>query len=337
MSSDEVRFVGVHIGATAVHVAVTDAELKVLARSSSAVDPRFAPRAVLQEALDLLAKLRAEGWATEVAGVGVGIPGQAGRERARGACTSPAWSRLPVLEMVSGAVQAPVVVDGEVNVMARGEAVAGTARSVDDFLFLKVGTHIGCGVVIDGEVYRGAHGAAGDIGHVRLDSRGPSCSLGHVGCLEAFAGGAALAREARAAARSGRSPHLADRLAVTGRLTARDLGAAADAGDPVAVALVREGGRRLGEALATVVSLLNPGLVVVGGGVAGLGHRLLSEIRAVVHRASPVSAGGVPVVLSEMGNAAGVVGAAHLAAGFRSRHYPAPVGGSVVRIGPSGG
>jgi len=319
MSSGEVRFVGVHVGATSVHVAVTDADSRILARSSTVVDARLAPRAVLREALDLLAKLRTEGWAAEVAGLGVGIPGQARWERAR---ATPAWSRLPVVEMVSGAVQAPVVVDGEVNVMARGEAVAGTARSVDDFLFLKLGTHIGCAVVIDGELHRGVHGSAGGIGHMRLDSRGPSCSVGHVGCLEAFAGGAALARQAWAAAQSDRSPYLAERLSVTGRLSAKDLGAAADAGDPAAVALVHEGGRRIGEALATVVSLLNPGLVVVGGGVSGLGHRLLAEIREVVHRASPSSAGGVPVVLSEMGTAAGVVGAARLAADFHSRHYP---------------
>lgn len=335
MSSGEVRFVGVHIGATSVHVAVTDADARVLARSSTAVDGRRGPRAVLGEALDLLAKLRSEGWAAEVAGVGVGIPGEARWEQVRGVRAAPAWNRLPVVEMVSGAVQAPVVVDGEVNVMARGEAVAGTARSVDDFLFLKVGTHIGCAVVIDGEVHRGVHGSAGGIGHMRLDSRGPSCSIGHVGCLEAFAGGDALARQARAAARSDRSPYLAERLSVTGRLSAQDLAAAADAGDPAALALVREGGRRIGEALATVVSLLNPGLVVVGGGVSGLGHRLLAEVREVVHRASPSSAGAVPVVLSEMGTAAGVVGAARLAADWHSRHYA--VGGNVVRIGPAGG
>jgi predicted NBD/HSP70 family sugar kinase len=139
------------------------------------------------------------------------------------------------------------------------------------------------------------------------------CTCGNEGCLEAIFGGGALARDAEAAARSGRSPQLAEQLALAGRLTAEDVGIAAAAGDPAAVALIRDGGRRLGQALATLVSFFNPGLVVIGGGVAGLGHRLLAEIRGVVYRRSlPLATGNLPIVLSEMGATAGVVGAARL-------------------------
>jgi predicted NBD/HSP70 family sugar kinase len=180
-----------------------------------------------------------------------------------------------------------------------------------------VGTGIGCGIVVGGEVYRGVTGCAGDIGHIRVDDSGPTCACGNTGCLEAWFGGAAIARDAEAAARSGRSPWLADRLAVRiaegGRLTAEDVGAAAEAGDPVAVQLIRDGGRRLGQVLASLVSFFNPGLVVIGGGVAGLGHQLLAEIRGVVYRRSlPLATGNLPIVLSELGDTAGVVGAARL-------------------------
>jgi predicted NBD/HSP70 family sugar kinase len=172
-------------------------------------------------------------------------------------------------------------------------------------------------------VSRGVTGSAGDIGHIQVDESGPICTCGNIGCLEACFSGAALARDAEAAARFGRSARLADRLAelvalgqtdpgLRAMLTAQDVGAAAAAGDPVAVQLVREGGHRLGQVLASLVSFFNPALLVIGGGVAaGLGHPLLAEIRSVVYRRSlPLATGNLPIVLSELGGTAGVVGAA---------------------------
>jgi len=276
---------------------------------------RSGPKAVLGKAQDMLAKMRAEGGAFDVHGVGVGVPGPVSQREGAPVVPPimPGWNHFPVRDTLSAAVGAPVMVDNDVNIMALGELHSGTARSVDDFLFVKVGTGVGCGIVIGGKVYRGVNGSAGDIGHIRVEDTGPLCTCGNEGCLEAFFGGAALARDAEAMARSGRSPHLAERLAVAGRLTAEDVGTAAAAGDPGAVVLIRDGGRRLGQALATLVSFFNPGLVVIGGGVAGLGHQLLAEIRGVVYRRSlPLATGNLPIVLSELGNTAGVVGAARL-------------------------
>ena len=313
--SDGIRFVGVDIGATSIDVAVTDAHLRLLAHVSTPSDVRAGPAAVLQEALDLIGKLRAEGWAADVHGVGVGVPGPVSQREGAPVVPPimPGWNHFPVRDTLAAAIGAPVMVDNDVNIMALGELHAGTARSVDDFLFVKVGTGIGCGIVIDGRVYRGVDGSAGDIGHIRVEDDGPVCTCGNEGCLEALFGGSALARDAEAAARAGRSPYLAERLAAAGRLTAEDVGAAAAAGDPYAVGLIRDGGRRLGQALATLVSFFNPGLVVIGGGVAGLGHSLLAEIRGVVYRRSlPLATGNLPIVLSELGPTAGVVGAARL-------------------------
>ncbi|MGZ4632465.1 MAG: ROK family protein, partial [Actinomycetes bacterium] len=226
----------------------------------------------------------------------------------------PGWDRYPVREMLTREHGCPAVVDNDVNIMAIGERYGGVAHSVDDFLFVKIGTGVGCGIVVDGKVYRGVSGSAGDIGHIRVEDEGPVCACGNTGCLESFFSGAALAREAMEAARSGRSFALADRLAEAGTLTAADVAAAAGAGDPVAVQLVRDGGRRLGFLLAGLVSFFNPGMVVIGGGVAaGLGHPLLAEVRSVVYRRSlPLATGNLPIVLSEMGSEAGVVGAARL-------------------------
>jgi predicted NBD/HSP70 family sugar kinase len=140
------------------------------------------------------------------------------------------------------------------------------------------------------------------------------CSCGNVGCLEAYFGGSALARNGTELARSGRSEMLAERFAEAGAITAVDVAAAASAGDQQAVELVRDGGRRLGLLLAGLVSFFNPGMVVIGGEVAaGLGHPFLAEIRSVVYRRSlPLATGNLPIGLSELGRQAGVIGAARM-------------------------
>nr|WP_269809915.1 ROK family protein [Kineosporia rhizophila] len=312
--SQNLRFVGVDIGATSIDVAVLDGELNLLGQDRAETDVRLGPGPVLDQATDLVAKVRAELDGT-ITGVGVGVPGPV--SQAEGALVAPpimpGWSRFPIRDVLGAALGAPVMVDNDVNVMALGELHAGTARSVRDLLFVKIGTGIGCGIVVGGEIYRGVNGSAGDIGHIQVDGHGPVCACGNTGCLEAAFGGAALARDAEAAARSGRSDWLAERLLAGNPLSARDVGAAADAGDPVSLALVRDGGTRIGKVLASLVSFFNPGLVVIGGGVAGLGHPLLAEIRSVVYRRSlPLATGNLPIVLSELGGTAGVVGAGRL-------------------------
>ncbi|GAB3596806.1 ROK family transcriptional regulator [Angustibacter peucedani] len=311
--SSRTRLLGVDIGATSVDVALADAQLEVLGHLREDVDVRLGPDVVLDRALDLARKLLADEPGTVLAGVGVGVPGPVNFDRGEPVSPPimPGWNGYPVRERFATALGCPVVVDNDVNIMALGEKHAGIARRAQDFLFVKIGTGIGCGVVVRGEVYRGVNGSAGDIGHIQVDDAGPVCTCGNVGCLEAYFGGAALRRDATTAARSGRSVFLAERLEQTGSLSAADVGAAAEAGDPEAVAMVRSGGRVLGEVLASLVSFFNPGLVVLGGGVTGLGHELLAQVRSVVYQRSlPLATGNLPIVISELDGAAGVIGAA---------------------------
>ncbi|HEY6745294.1 MAG TPA: ROK family transcriptional regulator [Mycobacteriales bacterium] len=313
--AQDTRFLGIDIGATSIDVAVTDGELRVLSRESEPVDVRQGPEVVIGRVLEMVGKLVADGAGHGFAGAGAGVPGPV--SYAEGVPVSPplmpGWNHYPVRDAFAAELGCPVLVDNDVNIMALGEKHAGIARSVDDFLFVKIGTGIGCGIVVGGQVYRGVSGSAGDIGHIRVDDSGPLCTCGNTGCLEAFFGGTALARDALAAARSDRSPELAALLERAGALTAADVAAAASAGDPVAVSMIRDGGRRVGQVLAGLVSFFNPGLVVIGGGVAGIGHALLAEIRGVVYRRSlPLATGNMPIVLSELGGEAGVVGAARL-------------------------
>jgi glucokinase-like ROK family protein len=310
------RFLGIDIGATSVDVAVTDARMAVLDQLSEPIDVRHGPDAVLAVVLDLVGKLRSSGNAVDLHGAGVGVPGPVSfREGVPVAPPiMPGWNQFPVRSVLSQHLGCPVLVDNDVNIMALGEMHAGLARTVDDLLFVKIGTGVGCGIVVDGRVYRGTSGSAGDIGHIRVDDEGPVCSCGNVGCLEAHVSGAALARDATEAARSGRSDVLAEQLAAAGVLTAADVAAAAGGGDQVAVELVRDGAHQLGLLLAGLVSFFNPGMVVLGGEVAaGLGHPLLAELRSVVYRRSlPLATGNLPIVLSELGSRAGVIGAARM-------------------------
>jgi len=316
--SPDIRFAGISIGATGLSVGVTDGRLTTLAVKHRDCDIKDGPEKVLALGLQVLREAMAEAGVERLSGAGVGVPGPV--DFHRGVSVSPpimpGWDGYPVRDAVSRELGCPVVLDNDVNVLAVGEQHAGVARNARDFLFVKIGTGIGCGIVVDGELYRGVDGCAGDIGHIRVDDFGPTCACGNTGCLEAFAGGAALARDATAAARSGRSEALAALLAEKGELTAADISAAVGQGDPVAVQLIRDSGRRVGQVLASLVSFFNPGLIVIGGGVTALGHSLLAEIRGVTYRRSlPLATGSLPIVLSELGAEGGVIGAARLISG----------------------
>ncbi|MGW7354133.1 ROK family transcriptional regulator [Streptomyces sp. Z26] len=309
------RFLGIDIGATSVDVAVTNAELEILGHLTHPMDVRDGPVAVFDQVLAMVGKLRDSGVAEGFDGAGIGVPGPVRFPEGVPVAPPimPGWDGFPVREALSQELGCPVMVDNDVNLMAMGEQQAGVARSVQDFFCVKIGTGIGCGIVVGGEVHRGTTGSAGDIGHIQVAPDGRQCACGNRGCLEAHFSGAALARDAEAAARDERSPELSGRLAASGRLTGADVAAAAAAGDVVSLDLIREGGARTGQVIAGLVSFFNPGLVVIGGGVTGLGHTLLASIRTQVYRQSlPLATGNLPIVLGELGQAAGVTGAARL-------------------------
>jgi glucokinase-like ROK family protein len=310
--SSFLHFGGIDLGATSIRVAIMNAKLQVEAHVAEPMEIRRGPEQVLARASELIEKL-ARDQGVQLTGIGVGVPGPV--RFLDGMPVSPpimpGWHEYPVRDLLARRFGCPVLVDNDVNVMAVGEHWGGVAKSVDNYLFVKIGTGIGCGIMIRGQVYRGIDGCAGDIGHINVDPDGPVCACGNSGCLEAMFGGAALVRDAPAAARSGASPPLAERLAGKQAITPEDVGQCAAEGDPVAIGLIRDGGRRVGLVLAGLVSFFNPSMIVIGGGLAGLGHLLLAEIRGVVYRRSlPLATGNLPIVLSELGPSAGAVGAA---------------------------
>jgi len=312
----DLRFAAVDLGASSIDIEITDGRLEPVAAYAEPADIRSGPKVILQRTSEILNKFKVDGAFERLHAIGIGVPGPVSFRD--GVPVSPpimpGWDRYPVREVFSREYTCPVVVDNDVNIMAIGERYGGVARSVDNLLFLKIGTGIGCGIYLGGDVAGAPVGPPVDLGHIQVDSHGPVCSCGNAGCLEALFGGAALARDATAAARSGASPALAERLAANGTVTAKDVADGAAEGDVTCIRLIRDGGRRVGGVLAGLVSFINPSMIVIGGGLAGLGHILLAEIRSVVYRRSlPLATGNLPVVLSELGPRAGVAGAAVLA------------------------
>lgn len=308
----------VDLGATSIDVAITTLASEVVAQAGEDVDVAAGPRPILDKATAMLRDLLAGRGAdlADLRAVGLGVPGPVAQADGRVVAPPlmPGWNDFPVRDALAELVACPVLVDNDVNLMAIGEHARGAAREVADFVFVKVGTGIGTGVFVNSALVRGADGCAGDLGHVCVEPGGPTCTCGNVGCLEAVAAGPAIARAGESAASAGRAPLLAATLERKGTLDARDVGDAAGHGDLGALTVVREAAGRIGAALATMVSLLNPSAIVIGGGVSRIGHVFLAEIRTAVYaRSLPLATRNLPIVPSALGGNAGVIGASVVA------------------------
>ena len=310
----------VDIGATSIDVALTTLGSELLARRGEPADVRDGPLSTLDRVKFLLSELLDEqaANATDVLAIGVGVPGPV--EQASGLLTvppiMPGWDRFPIREAFAGEYAAPVFVDNDVNVMALGEHWGGVAKGVDDMMFVKIGTGIGSGIIIGGHLHRGTQGCAGDFGHICVDPDGPLCTCGNAGCLEALAAAPAIVLQAERCAREGESPLLMALLREKGELTMKVVGEAARRGDYCALTIIRKSGRLIGQTLASAVNVVNPSMIVIGGGVSRVGNALLAEVRSAVYQRSlPLATRNLPIVMSELDDVAGVVGASAMAAG----------------------
>jgi predicted NBD/HSP70 family sugar kinase len=311
--------VGVGIGATGMQVGLADLGGGVMAHVEEPIDVTDGPEVVLGRAEHLVDELLSEHpVGPDVWGVGVGVPGPV--EFSSGLPVAPpimpGWDGYPIRERFSRRWSAPTWVDNDVNLLALGELRANRAAANEpDMLYIKIGTGIGAGLVSRGRLHRGKNGCAGDIGHVAIaEAENVICRCGNAGCLEAVAGGAALAREGRRLAEAGGSPLLTRILASNGSITAADLTTAAERGDAPARALLAHAGRLVGTTLATLVSFYNPGVVVLGGGVVSAGDYVLAAIREAVYRRSlPLATRTLRIEPSSLGRTGELVGAVYLA------------------------
>ncbi len=274
------------------------------------------PEAVLRRmAESLTAALVEAGRGMKLEAVGVAAPGPI--DFSQGivveAPNLPGWSNVPVAELIADMMGCPAVLENDANAAAWGEFTLGAGRGSHHLVYLTVSTGIGGGLVLDGRLYRGANGAAGEIGHIPLVDDGPPCGCGARGCLEALASGTAIARRAGEVLAAGGAPLLA-RIAGDAPVTARTVSEAAARGDATARAILEEAGRHLGRGLTAVVNIFNPDHIVLGGGVMKSGDLILRPaLREVQARALRLAREHVRIALATLGDRSGALGAAMLA------------------------
>jgi glucokinase-like ROK family protein len=311
---------GIDIGATSLEVALADVTGLTLQQCAEPTDVHLNPEMVLGRCSELLVELMNQqgGTADQILGIGVGVPGPV--DFARGVLVAPplmpGWENFPIRDFFKKTfISAFVAVDNDVNIMALGELRAGDGAAVDHFIFVKIGTGIGAGIISNGRIHRGNDGSAGDIGHICIDKTGPLCACGNSGCLEAMAAGPAIVSRAMEAARNGSSPTLSRmRESNGGFLRPEDVNAACREGDQAALDVIRESGKMIGDVLASLVNFFNPSHIFIGGGISNFGNHLLVAIRqAVLQRSLPLATTHLSIKFSRMGSKAGIIGAISLA------------------------
>ncbi|HSV51843.1 MAG TPA: ROK family protein [Burkholderiaceae bacterium] len=318
LSSELGVLIGIDIGATSLDIAILKPDLTVLARHAEAADVRAGPGVVLARVRSLMRDLLQQGGASaaQVIAIGMGLPGPVDFETGQlvNPPLMPDWDAFSIRDYLREDYAAPVFVDNDVNLMALGELWR-MQRSLQNFLVIKVGTGIGCGIVCHGEVYRGANGSAGDVGHICVDLAGPRCHCGNLGCVEAMAAAPAITRMAAQAAQNGESAMLAESLRQNGgSLSAVDVGQASRNGDAAANAIIQRAGSLIGQMLASVVNFFNPSHVFIGGGVTRIGPLFLASVRqSVYQRSLALSTRHLEIQYTPLGEQAGIIGAGVLA------------------------
>lgn len=323
---DKDLLVGIDLGGTKVAAGVVDHKGQILAKAARDTRPERGPAAVvaiINEATEAALSQVKDG-SSRLAGVGIGVPGLADVDSGV-VLFAPnlRWDNVPVAAMLRQHREVPVYVDNDANAAALGEQWVGAARGVKDMILLTLGTGVGSGLIFEGRIYQGAAGYAGEVGHITMDENGPLCGCGRRGCLETYASATAVIRQAREAIEAGRETSIKALAEASPKgLEARTVFMAAAQGDAVAQGIVDSLVRYLGLAVANLVNILNPEMVVIGGGVAAAGEQLLTPLRREVHQRALAGPGqSAAIIGAQLGNDAGIIGAASLVLRGRSPKF----------------
>ncbi|MGC8787297.1 MAG: ROK family protein [Anaerolineae bacterium] len=310
--------ISLDVGGTLTKVAVVDATGQIVQRLQ-APSARDIPRdRVPEHVVQIVHKIIGiSGLSREqIVGACVGIPGVIDR-RTDLVVSCPNltnWEGLPLAKLVQEKLGIPTYLEKDANEAALGEHWLGAGQGIDDLICFTIGTGIGTGIILNGQLYRGSTGGAGEIGHIIVDKDGPLCTCGNRGCLEAVASARAIAEKGSKAVEHGeltimRKLSNGDPKAVTTEMVFR----AARAGDQVAQRILDEALTYLGVGVTSIVNVFNPAMIILGGGVAQAGEQLLAPVQQIVRqRARRLLAEHVQIVLSRLGNDAGVIGGAYL-------------------------
>lgn len=309
--------IGIDVGGTNVKIALVDSNGKI--GYSNTIPTRaemgyeYTINNMKQAIKDLLTETKLS--AKDIEGIGFGLPGQVDFKSGivRLITNIPGWVEIPLAKMIEDEFHIPTRIDNDVRCAALGELNFGAGKGCQNLICITVGTGIGSGLIINGKLVRGASNAAGEIGHIKLQMHdGPICGCGDTGCLEAFASGPAIVAMAEEYILGGKSTKYRE-MANGNDITPFIVAEAAKAGDAVAKRIFTRMGEYIGIGMASVVNLLNPEKIIIGGGVADAGDILLNPLKETIkNRAMKIAGETVEVVPAQLGNTAGVIGASLL-------------------------
>jgi glucokinase len=311
----------VDIGGTKILAGLIDQSGELLARRRIETLAEHGAEVVIARTVTILRELLHEIDAPEEAleAIGCSIPGPLDRNSGV-VHFSPnlSWREVPFVNHMQRLLDVPVVIDDDAHCAALGEARKGAARGMDCAVYVTISTGIGAGIIIGGNIYRGAHGFAGEVGHITIEAAGPPCSCGNFGCFEALASGSAIATRAKQAVIHGDDTVLSKFKNDPSKLSAEQVVNAAEDGDVVALRIIESAGAYAGIGLAAVASAFDPQVIVVGGGVMGSGGIMLQHARKefLERTISPVGS-LIPIVPAELGEESGLWGAAALLSSVR--------------------
>lgn len=302
----------IDMGATHMNVAIADFAARILQEAEFPFNIKNGPEKCLAEAERVLSTLLTAQALTlrDLSAVGVGVPGPVSVEEGMVIAPPimPGWDRYPIRATLEAKWDCPVTINNDAELGALGEWAYGAGRGEKNLAYIKVGSGIGAGLILNQQIYGGTTGAAGEIGHLTIDENGPLCNCGNHGCLEAFAGGHAVTEQAKALVRSGKRTLLSE--IPPEKITVFEVSEAARRGDLHAQEILRRAGNFIGIAIAGLINLFNPGTVIIGGGVSQAGDILTAPIRdAVRDRALRASEQNVRITTGMLGHRSLLIGA----------------------------
>lgn len=302
----------IDMGATHMSIALADFTARIHHESEFPFDIKDGPEVCLAKAdQNLKNMLERQGLSvSDLSAIGIGVPGPVITEAGMVVAPPimPGWDRYPIRASVEKDWKRPVTLNNDAELGALGEWAYGAGRGEKNIAYIKVGSGVGAGLILNKQIYGGTMGAAGEIGHITIDENGPLCDCGNHGCLEAFAGGHAIAKQGQLLAKSGKRTLLADMQ--VDKITALEVAEAARRGDLHAQEILRRAGTHIGIAIAGLINLFNPSVVIIGGGVSQVGDILTVPIRqAVRERAMRASEQSVRITTGMLGHRSVLIGA----------------------------
>ncbi len=312
INPDQGFVAAIDMGAMHLSVALGDFSARILEEVEVPFRVADGPEKCMQQAdLVLHQVLEKRGLtSSQLSGIGIGVPGPVIAEEGyvMAPPIMPGWDRFPIRITLEEQWKTSITLNNDAELGALGEWAYGAGRGEKNLAFIKVGSGIGAGLIINQQIYGGTTGSAGEIGHLTVDENGPLCTCGNHGCLEAFAGGHAIASQARKLVASGKRTLLSEKNIDS--ITAQDVAEAARRGDLPAQEIIKRSGTYIGIAMAGLINLFNPSTVIIGGGVSQVGDVLTTPIRqAVRERSLRASEHGVRITTAMLGRRSSLIGA----------------------------